>query len=70
MPSSLNRRQFLSAATCAAAAAITGAGLEAGVAQREPIRRAAPEARGTAGPRAATSLSPRHIKATRNHVVR
>ncbi|MEV8558413.1 alpha-L-fucosidase [Streptomyces sp. NPDC051917] len=36
MPSSLNRRQFLSAATCVAAAAIAGGGLGAGVAQAAP----------------------------------
>jgi alpha-L-fucosidase len=36
MPSSLNRRQFLSAATCVAAAAIAGGGLAAGVAQAAP----------------------------------
>ncbi|MFF4685555.1 alpha-L-fucosidase [Streptomyces sp. NPDC001307] len=36
MPSSLNRRQFLSAATCVAAAAISGGGLGAGVAQAAP----------------------------------
>ncbi|MEV6290781.1 alpha-L-fucosidase [Streptomyces sp. NPDC051896] len=36
MPSSLNRRQFLSAATCVTAAAIAGGGLGAGVAQAAP----------------------------------
>ncbi|MEU6086807.1 alpha-L-fucosidase [Streptomyces sp. NPDC047085] len=36
MPSSLNRRQFLSAATCVAAAAIADGGLGAGVAQAAP----------------------------------
>ncbi|MFI6356881.1 alpha-L-fucosidase [Streptomyces sp. NPDC050743] len=36
MPSSLNRRQFLSAATCVAAAAIAGGGLGGGVAQAAP----------------------------------
>ncbi|MER6014714.1 alpha-L-fucosidase [Streptomyces bluensis] len=36
MPSSLNRRQFLSAATCVAAAAVAGGGLGAGVAQAAP----------------------------------
>ncbi|GGY08448.1 alpha-L-fucosidase [Streptomyces djakartensis] len=38
MSSSLNRRQFLSAATCTAAAAIAGGGLGSGVAQAAPSR--------------------------------